>query len=92
MHLPGQEMSKPDSLLALTWLDDIFMRLHHRWMVHCETSISNKAKEFEFSGTLREFLALCDSPFVSHLVEIPKATQLFFLFFLYGLVFVWDPW
>lgn len=79
-------VSKTESFLSLIWVNDIFTRLHHRWMVHHNTSISARAKgDWVSRLSQRVLLSICNSPLW---VTLSKSLKPDNLILLYGHVFV----
>lgn len=78
-------VSKAGSFLSLIWVNDIFMRLHHRRMVHHGTSISARAKG-DWVSRLSQcvLLSICNTPLW---VTLSKPLKPDNIILLYGHVF-----
>ena len=90
MHLQrlsdSQWAKQAPFFLPLIWVADIFMRLHHRWMVHHGTSISPRAEGFWVSRLSQSVLfSVRNTPLWVTLSEPQRPDK---LILLYGHVFV----
>lgn len=84
----GLLVSKTESFLSLIWVNDIFMRLHHRRMVHHGTSISARAKgDWVSRLSQRVLLSIRNTPLWVTLSESLKPDN---FILLYGHVFVFN--